>query len=332
MVKTVSQTLLVNAQINPYTIQCLCYNPNEMRLTIMELRELEYFVTVAECGNMSDAAKKLCITQPTLSWNIKKLESYLHLPVFERSNKGVELTNVGRFLYMESKALLEEASSLENRIKEFASVNPTVIRVGLTPFTAVDYMYMFYDFEKKHPEYKIELINLGSKKLQEMVMNGELDLALVSEPMISKNLYKKKLNIKHGFHEIGLVINKYHPLSTKSKISFVDLEKEKVVTLSEQYVLFDAVSERFTKSNWSSNIAFASDNWELLLQHVQHWDSVAILPDDCKNKINTQLFTWIPFDTHEFKRFNLYFISKKDKPMFPYFDPFNALYDSISKD
>lgn len=295
----------------------------------MEIRELEYFVTVVECGNMSDAARKLFITQPTLSWNIKKLESNFRVQLLIRSNKGIQLTDVGRFVYLECRTLLSEAQSLNQRIRDYTSQHPHIIRVGLTPFTAVDYMYMFYEFEKKYPEFKIEIVNMGSKKLQKMVLDGQLDLALVSEPMIDSSFYKRKLDIKHGFHEIGLVVNKYHPLSTFDAVSFADLVNEKVVTLSDEYVLFDAVTTKFENTDSSTGIAFASENWELLLQHVQHWNSVAILPDDCKHKIDTSKLAWVPFKSNEFRRFNLFFISKSNKPLFPFFDPVSALYESI---
>ena len=79
----------------------------------MTLQQLSYFVTVAECGNITDAAEKLFISQPSLSAAIHNLEKEMGVIAFVRSNKGVLLTREGEELLSFSRMLLEQAEIMQ---------------------------------------------------------------------------------------------------------------------------------------------------------------------------------------------------------------------------
>ena len=76
----------------------------------MEIRELNYFIAVAECGSISKAAQKLFITQPNLSRQLQKLEAELGQKLLMRSNKSTELSDAGKLLYKRAKEITELAS------------------------------------------------------------------------------------------------------------------------------------------------------------------------------------------------------------------------------
>ena len=73
----------------------------------MDIRQLLYFTTIAEEGSISAAAKKLHLSQPPLSYQMKLLEEELHLPLIERSARGIALTEAGRVLYKRAQGILE---------------------------------------------------------------------------------------------------------------------------------------------------------------------------------------------------------------------------------
>src|SRR5699024_12644382 len=83
----------------------------------MELRQLKYFVTIAESKSYSTAAKSLFVTQPTLSWNIQKLEEELNDRLFFQSNQGVKLTEAGELLYEEGQKILASVESVVEKIQ-----------------------------------------------------------------------------------------------------------------------------------------------------------------------------------------------------------------------
>ena len=91
----------------------------------MNLRILEYLVTVAELGHFTKAAKKCYVSQPTLSTQLKKLEDQLGVIIFERDNKNVMLTRTGAKIVHQAKQVLLEAQNLDIRKNKIAEILKT---------------------------------------------------------------------------------------------------------------------------------------------------------------------------------------------------------------
>lgn len=99
----------------------------------MELRHLRYFVTVAEQGNVSRAARKLFIAQPPLSAQIKQLEEEVGTQLFTRLPRGVRLTPAGESLLEDARAILARAQQAPLRARERQQSQQSVVRLGLVP-------------------------------------------------------------------------------------------------------------------------------------------------------------------------------------------------------
>ena len=84
----------------------------------MELRQLEYFREIANTGSINEAARKLNMSQPPLSYQIRQLENELNVQLFERTHKGVILTAAGKLLYDRAASLLDYARSTELEVSQ----------------------------------------------------------------------------------------------------------------------------------------------------------------------------------------------------------------------
>lgn len=84
----------------------------------MTLQQLRYIVAIAEAGTFSGAAKKLYITQPSLTKTVRELEREMNIQIFERTNKGVHLSREGEIFLGYARQVLEQASLLESRYKK----------------------------------------------------------------------------------------------------------------------------------------------------------------------------------------------------------------------
>lgn len=84
----------------------------------MELRQLEYFCRIAESGSIHEAARRLNMSQPPLSYQLKQLEQEFHTTLLVRTSKGVELTEAGQMLYRRANSLLEYARSTSREVSE----------------------------------------------------------------------------------------------------------------------------------------------------------------------------------------------------------------------
>ena len=98
----------------------------------MELRQLRYFVKVAETLNFSEAAKLLCVTQSTLSQQVKQLETELGAPLLVRSSHSVGLTEQGRELLPYARRTLDEADTCVARIRDLNNLTAGTLDIGVT--------------------------------------------------------------------------------------------------------------------------------------------------------------------------------------------------------
>lgn len=102
----------------------------------MDLRQLRYFVAVAEAGHMTRAAAQLGIQQPPLSMQIKALEAHLGMPLFHRHPKGVALSDGGRLFLVEARRILQDMEAMQTRMQRIARGQQGQLAIGFTSSAA----------------------------------------------------------------------------------------------------------------------------------------------------------------------------------------------------
>ena len=147
----------------------------------MELKQLEYFCAIAETGSISEAARRLNMSQPPLSYQIHQLEEELNVTLFERSRQGVELTEAGKILRKRAEDLLSYAGSTKLEVAKAGSKR--VLRVGITPTTVTTLMPYIARFSKKNPDVKFEVHDGITASLYHYLMEGIIDVSVVRTPL-----------------------------------------------------------------------------------------------------------------------------------------------------
>lgn len=144
----------------------------------MELRQLRYFVAVAEERNISRAARKIFLTQPALSRQIKALEEEMGQPLLERQANAIRLTPAGEALLREGRALLAQAEQLPARVRAASGVR---LRVGYAPSLAAGLLSTaLADFTRRHPQARVELADLSTAEMLAGLREETLDLAILA--------------------------------------------------------------------------------------------------------------------------------------------------------
>ena len=100
----------------------------------MTLQQLKYIVTVADKGTISDAAKELFISQPTITNAIKELEKEMHITIFNRTNKGIVVSNVGNEFLAYARQVIEQANLLEEKFLNVKKQSPQIFCIYPTLF------------------------------------------------------------------------------------------------------------------------------------------------------------------------------------------------------
>lgn len=144
----------------------------------LNLKQLEIFAAVVECGSFTEAADRLYVSQSTISAHISALEKALHTVLFERSfKKHIVLTADGKRAYQYAKDVLARCSELESALSS-GSVRELVIGASSAPSRGIlpDQIRLF---SERHPDCRCVVKNGGSEAIQQLVFDGEIQLGFV---------------------------------------------------------------------------------------------------------------------------------------------------------
>jgi DNA-binding transcriptional LysR family regulator len=143
----------------------------------MELRHLRYFLAVADCGSVAEAARRLHIVQPALSRQIRDLEEELGSDLFHRNAKGVQLTTAGAQFAIDAKRVLNDVDSACERFVRIARGQSGALRIGLAPNYSWHPATLkpVHDFKLSHPDVTIMLEPALAAKQLVKIADGSLD-------------------------------------------------------------------------------------------------------------------------------------------------------------
>lgn len=192
----------------------------------MELRQLKYFVKVAELLSFSKAAKALYITQSTLSQQIKQLEDELDMALFFRNNHKVSLTEAGETFLEGAKKTLAEADDNKAKILDLAQGHRGVLNIGVTYSFGSILTESVLTFKKEFPDVILNICYKNMMELMELVSDGELDFAL------SFRSSEKYENVESHIlfdNRLCIIVRENHPLTRKESVRLADLEEYELV-------------------------------------------------------------------------------------------------------
>lgn len=155
----------------------------------MDLKQLHYFVTVAREGSISAAARRLYLSQPPLSAQMKALEAELGCTLFERGTRSIQLTQAGRLLFDRASALLEMSEMTRREMLDYRQGSEGTLRLGAISSVGSTLLSRWLaGFCKGHPHIHFEVFEANTYELLEQVRAGVLDLAIVRTPFSEKGL------------------------------------------------------------------------------------------------------------------------------------------------
>ncbi len=246
------------------------------RVVRMELRQLRYFVAVAEEGNISRAAQKIFLTQPALSRQIKALEEEIGHYLLERQAHSIRLTAAGERLLHEARDLLVHADQVIERARTAAS--GLRLRVGYAPsFAAGILATALNNFTQAHPGAQVELFDLSTKEMLAGLETGKLDIALtIRREAESRGLAWTPI----ARTAVVLAVGRQHPLAKSRRVAVADLAREKfcIFRRDEYPEYWDAMGVWLRAQGLRPRVAGEHDGAESMLAAVEAGLGVALLP------------------------------------------------------
>ena len=187
----------------------------------MEIRVLRYFLEVAREGNVTRAARRLHISQPTLSRQIKELEEELGKKLFTRSNYSVKLTEEGMLLRKRAEDILDMADKTLAEFQAMDEVNGGDIRIGCAESIGIaPFIRVIQSLQKQYPRIRYHFYSGGTEAVSERLDRGLLDFAIIVQEADPAKYQCLPIPARDRW---GLIMRKDSPLAGHSCIHLHDL-------------------------------------------------------------------------------------------------------------
>lgn len=239
----------------------------------MTIRHFKIFITVYDERNMTTAADKLFITQPSISQAIKELENHYGVILFERLSRKLYVTESGEKLYQYAMHIIKLFDDIEDNLKENALQKKLIIGANYTVGTFLIHKYI-EKFKNLYPNSEIMLKINKSSILIEMLKKNKLDLALIEEIENEADLVKDAFYDDH----IIIIANKEHHLVTKKKVTAHDLINEHLLLREKGAGARDLFESRMNKIGLSIDPYWESTSTTALINAVKNNIGIAVLP------------------------------------------------------
>jgi len=172
----------------------VCWSPHFKNGAAMELRSLHYFVRIAELGSITRAAAHLHVAQPALTRHVQRLEEELNVALFTRANRGVRLTEAGQKLLDGATRILRDIERTGDEIRAQDAHPSGKIILGITPtLCPVLVPDLFARMRRDYPMIELKVMHAGMVRLEEFIIDGRVDIALLSELSRSRLIVSTRL-------------------------------------------------------------------------------------------------------------------------------------------
>ncbi len=257
----------------------------------MNIRDLRYFLAVAELEHFGQAADQCCVSQPTLSGQIKKLEEQLGVTLFERTNRRVMLTECGQHIARSARRILCEVDTIHETARSRHDPLSGKFRLGAFPTLST---YIFPELVQKvkqaMPDLRLILIEEKTAVLIDRLRHGKIDAALLALPVRDDFLVSRKL----FDDEFYLAVPPGHPLTKYEKIDQKALKKYRLLLLEEGHCLRDQALEVCRLHDIAEEQDFKATGMETLRQMVKAGTGITFIPEIAIQENETGI-RYIPF-------------------------------------
>ncbi len=241
----------------------------------MNLRDLRYFVALADHKHFGRAAEACFVSQPTLSTQIKKLEEELGVTLVERAPRQVMLTPAGRDIAERARRIVGDVEQMRESARRSQDPEAGTIRLGVFP-TLGPYLlpHAVPRIRARFPRLELLLVEEKSDVLLSRLRDGKLDAGLLALPMHDEQLHTEFL-----FEEFFLLaVPEQHPLAARDSLALKDLADQRLLLLEDGHCLRDQALDVCQLSGATEKTGFQATSLETLRQMVAANVGVTLLP------------------------------------------------------
>lgn len=249
----------------------------------MEIRQLKYFVTIADSGSFSEASRRCFLSQSAISQQIKVLEEELNTSLFVRTPHKVTLTESGEILLPIAQRVLDSVEDCKERMADVNNIMCGELTIGLNTSLEPYVRKAVARFMKIHPKVHLNLRYLTIPDMIRLLRGGELDMAfsihvdgeedwVVGEPIIKLRMCA--------------IMRDTHPLACKQEISFTDLKNQSMILPEKGSSSMNAIERYLVKSRVNLQVKATINDPCAILNMLKISNCICILSEHCVDGID----------------------------------------------
>lgn len=210
----------------------------------MEIRQLRYFLDIAQTEHLTTSAKQLYVTQSTLSHGLRQMEEALGVQLFDRVGRGLKLSQAGMVFKDYAARALQELEAGRMALADLASLQAGRLTVGVIPtFLHTVVPAVVAQFNARYPQIHVVLRELLAPEIESLLVGGDLDMGIAFHPAEAEGIASEPL-----FEErMQLVAHPEHPLAQNQTLALQQLDGVPLVLLSRRFA-----TRRLLESHWQA--------------------------------------------------------------------------------
>ncbi|MFC1884053.1 LysR substrate-binding domain-containing protein [Thermodesulfobacteriota bacterium] len=241
---------------------------------MLNFTQLRVFHFAARYQNFTSAAKKLFITQPAVTAQIKLFEEYCGLKLFKKKGREICLTDQGQTLYNYTRKIFEFEEEIEKVIYEMRELKRGLLRLGTTKTYARYFMpFLMTSFHEGYPDIKIRLDEGSSLDMIHSLVELKNEVAIIAKAEDNPDV----CFIPFSHEELVLILSPEHRLAGRKVLSIRDLADEPIIMKEIGSGTRKIVNELFEKHHCVPNVLMETSNTEFIKQLVLRNDGAAFV-------------------------------------------------------
>lgn len=253
----------------------------------IKLRQLHYFVEIAEQLHFTRAADRLAVTQPTLSHQIAQLELQLAAPLFDRLGSKVHLTEAGKLFLTFAKTAIKNLEAGCTALAELEGMVRGTIRIGvIQSFSQTFLPPILGDFASTYRGIRLHVEEMTATDIEVSLTAGKLDLGIAFAPcQFEETEVEPVLD-----EELVLAIGAQHPLAGRKTVRLIDLDRYPLGLLHTGFSTRLLIDRYLKEAGAHPRIVCETNSWGLMIGTVMHSHLATIVPEHAvRTHVGTQL-------------------------------------------
>ncbi|ALS21925.1 LysR family transcriptional regulator [Paenibacillus naphthalenovorans] len=241
----------------------------------MEIHQLEYFLAVEKYRNFSTASLEICVSQSTLSQQIKKLEDELGVKLFIRYSRSVRLTPAGEDFLVHAQRIVSEIQQSRETIQKYISFDKGSIKIGVFPNMAcLGLNKIITSFFRTYPGIDFEIHTANTDDLLKGLREKKVNVAFINSPF--PNHFEIDFFPLMNDH-IVMLISSQHPLANESFVDLSDLSREKFLMIKTNAWFRNTLIHACNDAGFEPNVIFDTNDVEIIRSFAEDGVGVALM-------------------------------------------------------